>query len=139
MRSEIGAVRITRRRLLKTGAALGVALTLGQVAASAASPLDRFMAISREATGFSDLDRTLGQRYFLALRQWEPELDSLLKASLDFNVLSPKQSELVDLVIESWYSGAVPTPTGTRVLDYSSALGQRCLPRSTPVTSCLKA
>ena len=132
-------MRITRRRLLKAGVALGVALSWGQRAASAASPLDRFMAISREATGFPDLDRALGQRYFLALRQWEPELDSLLKASLDFNALSPKQGELIDLVIESWYSGTVPTPTGTRVLDYSSALGQRCLPRSTPVTSCLKA
>lgn len=94
------------------------------------------MALSESATGFSELDRGLGERYLSALLKWEPKIETLLLESPRLDSLTAAQAELVDLVIEVWYTGAVPTGSGSRVLSFEQALGHSCLPRSTPVTSC---
>lgn len=94
------------------------------------------MVFSETATGFPNLDRELGSRYLSALLKWEPKILELLEKSPRLGSLTAQQAELTDLVIEVWYTGTVPTGSGNRVVSFEQALGHRCLPRTTPVTSC---
>lgn len=100
-----------------------------------AEPLERFLELSRELTGFVQLDPALGREYWLALSDWEPALVRLLSGQ----EVSPQERGTVsELVIESWYTGTVPTPQGTRTVTYEGALAWACMARQRPVTCCLK-
>ena len=131
-------VVFSRREFLCTGAALGLAwsLKLPAMALPQGSSFEAFMTLSRQATGFDDLDSQLGLRYFQALSSWEPELARLLSKPFDLQRLSQIQAQAIDLVVEAWYTGVVPTAEGSRVVSYAGALGHRCLSRSSPVTAC---
>lgn len=97
---------LTRRQLL---AAAG----LGLLAAGGADPVETFRRRSAELTGFpvEALDPELARRYLQAV---DPADDLA--------------------VIEAWYTGTVPTGTGTKVITYRDALAFRCLPM--PPTYC---
>ena len=98
--------------------------------------LQSFLAWSREATGFQTLDAELGKRYLEALLAWEPDLTLLLAKPPSLSGPTPREQALVDLVIETWYTGTVPTFEGTRTVTFEGALAWRCLPRPVPVTYC---
>lgn len=95
--------------------------------------LTAFLELSRRVTGFAELDVELGRRYWAALSSWEPDLGRLLRGGA---IPATRERAVVELVIESWYSGAVATARGTETVTFEGALAWACLPRSTPVTFC---
>ncbi len=130
---------LTRRQLLSLAVAGGCLVSLGGTAwARSADLLPAFLDLSRDLTGFDVLDQELGQRYLSALLASEPDLDKLLGRWVGGNRdgWSRPESALLDLVVECWYAGTVPTARGTQVVSYEGALGWACLPRRTPVTFC---
>lgn len=130
----------SRRQVLGSGLALAMFAAAWPIPALGESVPDRlpeFLELSRRATGFDDLDPALGRRYLQALLEWEPRLVDLLRfAPPDLSTLQRHEQALVDLMIECWYTGTVPTARGTAVVSASGALGDRCLPRDTPVSFC---
>lgn len=128
---------LSRRQLL--------ILTLGGCLSGLLAPaggrereLSTFLDLSREMTGFEELDGALGQRYLDALSAWDPTFPLLLSlwAGGKRSGWSRSEGITIDLVIETWYTGTVPTARGTEVVTYEKALGSACLPRRTPVTFC---
>ncbi len=131
-------VRISRRTLLLSGVALcaGAASGFESVWADSTVSVDQFLKFSESVTGFEQLERELGGRYLSALLTWEPKISKLVLDPPLLDRMTSEQKDLTNLVIEVWYTGVVPTASGNRVVEFEQALGHRCLPRSTPVTSC---
>lgn len=122
---------MSRRRLLQ---ALALApFLVGSLRAEPLSELERFMALSCELTGWERLDPELGAAYCEALMDWEPSWRERLRQPTRSADLPAAWAEQL---IAAWYTGTVPTPTGSRVVTYRGALAWSCLARSTPVSYC---
>ena len=131
--------RLTRRELLRLTAMAAAVSCLPGVSWALDSPsLASFMDLSRESTGFPQLDEDPGRRYFSALSLSEPRLAQVLHRweRGQREGWSQEQVALIDVVIECWYTGMMPTARGVEVVSFEAALGQACLPRRTPVTFC---
>jgi hypothetical protein len=130
---------ISRRTFLGL-AAMGPGLAMLRLPVRAdEGQLSSFLALSREATGFRELDAGLAQRYLAGLLDWQPRLAGLLARQGQrpgLVGLTRDEQALVEQVIEVWYTGTLPTARGTEVVTYEGALGWACLPRRTPVTFC---
>ncbi len=125
-----GMLRLTRRQVLQTALPLLGLACVSSPTSAAPDLLEPFLRLSRELTGFDELDREQGQRYLDALLDWEPVLARHLASGPR---LPPP---LARLIIEAWYTGTVPGPRGTEFVTFEGALGVRCLPRPTPVSFC---
>lgn len=109
------------------------------LATPAEPTLAAFLDLSATATGFGQLDAAVGRELLAALLAWEPALGNLLqgwRVGQSLRQLSSSQLALTDMVIEAWYTGAVPTATGTRVVSFAGALAWKCTGRTTAITFC---
>nr|VFK68541.1 MAG: Membrane bound FAD containing D-sorbitol dehydrogenase [Candidatus Kentron sp. UNK]VFK73659.1 MAG: Membrane bound FAD containing D-sorbitol dehydrogenase [Candidatus Kentron sp. UNK] len=109
-------------RMARAGAAIG-----GIGNAADGNSLDVFLALSRHLTGFSDLDREMGQRYLVDLEQTysKEAVGAMLRAfqfisdtqpsSLDASIRReiidrPPVDEIARATMRIWYTGALNAP-----------------------------
>ncbi|MBS3892436.1 sugar dehydrogenase complex small subunit [Serratia marcescens] len=116
-------------------------ITYAERAKIAASPVEyaQFLQISRKITEFDDLDVTLSARYFSALCEHFPQLNSQLNAlfilsqqatdaeTLNRHAIEQGQRELIQAIVTAWYTGTVDPSSAEQgqLISYKEALMYR--------------
>lgn len=99
-----------------------------------ARPTDAFLKLSSQLTGFpvSELDPELGLLYRALVDSADsPSLEALLQGED-----SSERERVERQIIELWYSGILPTDTGSKVVAFQNSLGWRALDFCAPPSYC---
>lgn len=115
----------------------GLALT-GGLEAAPKTRQELFLKLSSRLTGFSrsELQPTQAQLYLERAEIVNRlALDRMLHRK-NLEALPPEEESLARHIIELWYSGILPTDSGSKVASFADALAWKALPFCLPPTYC---